>query len=112
MRPLYGQFPPRFRKITKQTCVTERKAPLAQGRTVGARVSAEPENYLLAGLASSALPPSLLTSASTSVRDRPSLGAGRIGLSPDYQRKALTPIRRAPYRIFFGAGAGYAISEP
>jgi hypothetical protein len=67
MRPLYGQFPPRFRKITKQTCVIERKAPLAQGRAVGARVSAEPENYLLAGLAPSALP-------RRKARDRMALG--------------------------------------
>src|SRR6266446_3015352 len=48
MRPLYGQFPPRFRKITKRTCVIERKAPLAQGTCGRGAVSAEPENYLLA----------------------------------------------------------------
>jgi hypothetical protein len=79
MRPLYGQFPPRFRKITKQTCVIERKAPLAQGRAVGARVSAEPENYLLAGLASSALPRPYSRAPALPFEIAPRWGRGALG---------------------------------
>ena len=85
----------------------ERKAPLAQGRAVGARVSAEPENYLLAGLASSALPP-VPTHERQHFRSRsPLVGGGRIGC-----RQALTHSGAPSTGIFVGAGAGYAILKP
>jgi hypothetical protein len=93
--------------------VIERKAPLAQGRAVLTRVSANlrtscdrirafraPGRKARDGMALAWAGAAPSHHARRHFRSRsPLVGGGRIGLSPDYQRQAL-PFRRAPTGIF------------